>query len=212
MPSRFYLAHVNLYASRSNWQNREKKPIWGDLDDTITGNTADDTRFRATGKTVVTVYDDFYTLADWTFKSNSPPQKKKKNHFQQEWEWSGQRAEWKKKKKTKGQGFSSSGVRSKALKALCFNRIVRQETSSPAGWCCSEHNDWSAGVFLYAAWVIKSADTVLESIWARWHKVLPVNCAVYVGDRVRVGEREGWGKGNAGGGKWGTEWAAQIAS
>ena len=94
------------------------------------------------------------------------------------------------KKQTRGQGFSRSGVRSKALKALCFNRIVRQETSSPAGWCCSEHNDWSAGVFLYAAWVIKSADTVLESIWAQWHKVLPVNCTVYVGDRVRVGGRE----------------------
>lgn len=58
----FHIAHVNLYASSSNRQNREKKPMWGDLDDINTGNTADDTCFRATGTTLVTVYDDFYTL------------------------------------------------------------------------------------------------------------------------------------------------------
>lgn len=52
------------------------------------------------------------------------------------------------KKKDKGQGSSRSGVWSKALKALCFNRIVRQETSSLAGLCCSEHNDWVVWYFI----------------------------------------------------------------
>lgn len=45
------------------------------------------------------------------------------------------------RKKTEGQGFSHSGVWSNALKALCFNRIVKQDTSSLTGSCCLEHND-----------------------------------------------------------------------
>lgn len=40
------------------------------------------------------------------------------------------------KKKAMGQRFSRFGLWSKALKALCFNRTVRQDTSSLSGSCC----------------------------------------------------------------------------
>lgn len=60
-----------------------------------------------------------------------------------------EKEEWvESREEPRGQGFRRSGVWSKALKALYFNRIVRQETSSITGSCCSEHNDWLVGYFI----------------------------------------------------------------
>lgn len=66
-------------------------------------------------------------------------------------------------RRERGQGFSHSGLWSNALKALCFYRIVRQDTASLTGPCCLEHNDWLVEYFFNAAWVIKSVDTVQKN-------------------------------------------------
>lgn len=58
-------------------------------------------------------------------------------------EWLAGRGKWQ-----RGQGFSHSGEWSKALKGLCFNRIVRQDTASFTGSCRLEHNDWSVWYFI----------------------------------------------------------------